>query len=245
MAVNHYFQSGVPGQFSATQELYQRLINQSIQVTGFDVYYIPRTYVNVDSIFTEDTISTFDNAIMIEMNMKDVTGFEGSGAFMSKFGLDIQDQCTFVVSRERWEQEIGRTGLTHLPRPVEGDAIYFPMSKTLFEIKRVDALDVFYQLGKLFTYDLKCEVFQYSQEKFSTGISDLDNNPYLFDVVQEDFGINMASGLMMNFVQTPNTVTQADYSLDILDPIAQNTQLTDQATVVIDWTETNPFGTIK
>jgi len=59
-------------------------------------------------------------------------------------------------------------------RPNEGDLIYFPLTDKLFEIKFVEHEEVFYQMGRLQTYDLRCELFQYSSERIDTGDTAID-----------------------------------------------------------------------
>ena len=74
------------------QNLHQDLIIESIKNFGIDVYYMPRTLNNLDNIYGEDTISSFENAHLIEMYIKTIDGFEGEGDFISRFGLEIRDQ---------------------------------------------------------------------------------------------------------------------------------------------------------
>jgi hypothetical protein len=137
--------------------------------------YIPRTLVSKDDILGEDRLSEFTSAFPIEMYFENVDSFAGQGAFIQKFGLMIEQTATLVVARRRWEQFIGRYGVTTIPtRPNEGDLIYFPLSKGLFEIKFVAHQDPFYQLGKLYVYKLQVELFQYASEAIDTGNKDID-----------------------------------------------------------------------
>jgi hypothetical protein len=109
------------------------------------------------------------------MYLENTDGFEGQGAFIQKFGLMMEQSATLVVSRRRWEQMIGRYSAAQLlNRPCEGDLIYFPLTKALFEIKFVQHQDPFYQLGKLYVYKLQVELFQYSSERLDTGVYDID-----------------------------------------------------------------------
>jgi len=163
MAKNSFFKHT-----SNEQQVVEDLTIESIQIHGQDLVYIPRTLVNKDEIFGEDTISKFADGTQIEMYIESVDGFEGDGDFISKFGLEIRDSISLVVSKKRFQQELAMT------RPNEGDLIYFPLTKGLFEIKFVEHENPFYQLGKLYTYKLSCELFQYSQEDIETGWSDID-----------------------------------------------------------------------
>jgi hypothetical protein len=109
------------------------------------------------------------------MYFENIDNFGGQGAFIQKFGLMMEQSATLVVARRRWEQFIGRYGATILPnRPCEGDLIYFPLSKGLFEVKFVQHQDPFYQLGKLYVYKLQVELFQYSSERIDTGLAAVD-----------------------------------------------------------------------
>lgn len=171
MALNQYFTQGT----SSEQNLVEDLIIESLKIYGKNFYYIPRTLVSKDDILGEDRLSEFKNSYQIEMYFESVDSFDGQGAFMQKFGLMMEQSATLVVARRRWEKLIGKKGTTILPnRPTEGDLIYFPLTKGLFEIKFVKHQDPFYQLGKLYVYKLQVELFQYASEKIDTGIPDID-----------------------------------------------------------------------
>ena len=151
------------------------LIIESLRIYGQEVMYIPRTLVSKDEILGEDRLSQFKSAFPIEMYFENVDSFGGQGAFIQKFGLMMEQSATLVVTRRRWEQFVGRYGATTVPtRPNEGDLIYFPLSKGLFEIKFVQHQDPFYQLGKLYVYKLQVELFQYASEAIDTGIAAVD-----------------------------------------------------------------------
>ena len=129
MATNPHFQH-----FDATNEQYlvQDLIIESIKIYGHDVYYMPRTLVNEDTLYSEDTISAFNDAYVVEMYIKNVDGFEGEGDFMSRFGLEIRDQITFSVAQRTFKNLLLDSTYD---RPKEGDIIYFPLTKKVF-VKR-------------------------------------------------------------------------------------------------------------
>lgn len=146
-----------------------------MSIYGQDFYYIPRKLVAKDAILGEDRLSEFKTAYPIEMYMENVEGFEGQGAFIQKFGLMMEQTATLVMARRRWDQLIGRFNQAQLPnRPCEGDLIYYPLTKGLFEIKFVQHQDPFYQLGKLYVYKLQVELFQYASEHIDTGVSEID-----------------------------------------------------------------------
>lgn len=171
MSTNVYFTQGTKNE----QFLVEDLIIESLKIYGQDFFYIPRTLVSKDEILGEDRLSKFTSSFPIEMYFENVDSFEGQGAFIQKFGLMMEQSATMVVARRRWEQMVGRFGATIIPsRPCEGDLIYFPLTKGMFEIKFVKHQDPFYQLGKLYVYKLQVELFQYSSEKIDTGVPSID-----------------------------------------------------------------------
>lgn len=173
MPRNVYFSHGTQSE----QNLYEDIIIESLRIYGHDVYYIPRTIVNENSIFNETELSKFGEAYMIEMYVDSVDGYEGDGSLLSKFGLEVRNQISFVLSRKRWNNLIGRFGNepNELIRPNEGDLIYLPLVKGLFEIRYVDGDTPFYQLQNMPTYKLTCELFEYGNEAIDTGIEEVDS----------------------------------------------------------------------
>lgn len=172
MARNVYFSHGVRSE----QHLLEDLIIEAMKIYGQDVYYIPRKILKMDRILNEDYLSSFENAFKIEMYLENVDGFEGDGKLISKFGLEIRDQITLVVSRRRWNGLIGRYGYTeNSARPREGDLIYFPLTEGLFEIKFVEDKLPFFQLNNMPTFKLMCELFEYTNENINTGVHQVDS----------------------------------------------------------------------
>ena len=178
MALNAHFDQGGgldSSGFSAEQSLIQNLYTEAIKIYGFDIYYIPRTLVNVDKIFEEDELSKFTSAHSIEMYLQSVDGFEGEGDFLSKFGVEIRDRASFVVVKSRWTEAVDdNASLIIEGRPNEGDLIYFPLTKGLFEISFVEHENIFYQANNIYTYRIDVERFVYSSEKIDTGIAAID-----------------------------------------------------------------------
>lgn len=160
------------------QGLAQDLIDEHIKIHGSTVYYLPRSLNKIDNLFHEDTISSFEDVVQIEMYLKSYETFDGGAEdIITKFGMRNNDALTFIVSKRRWQQEFDGNFAGKLAddRPSEGDIIYFPLTKGLFEIKFVEHQAPFYQLGEFYTYELKCELFEYSGEDFNTGINDIDD----------------------------------------------------------------------
>lgn len=173
MPRNVYFSQAVKSE----QHLYEDLIIESLGIYGQDVYYIPRTLVNRDNVLNEDPASKFDDAYLLEMYIENTEGFEGSGDLYSKFGLEIRDDATFIVSRRRWDTRVGvfSDNFTD-PRPQEGDLIFLPMTNSFFEITFVEDDQPFYQLSNLPVYKLTCSLFEYNDEDFETGITAIDES---------------------------------------------------------------------
>ena len=168
MPTNVFFNHAV----NTEQMLYEDLVVESLRMYGHDCFYLPREIVEEDSILGEDVQSTFGDAYGVEMYIENTDGFEGEGDLMSKFGVQIKDQATFVISLRSWERFISLdSNLATSLRPNEGDLIYFPLSGAMFEIKFVEHEDPFYQVGKLFVFKMQCELFEYAGEDFDTGTS--------------------------------------------------------------------------
>ena len=170
MATNFYFNNFTNSQ---EQHLIEDLVTESIKIYGHDVYYVPRTIVARDSLYNQDDLSTFDSAYLVDMYIKNVEGFEGEGDLFQRFGVEIRDQITFVISQRTFDLEISTA--TSLLRPKEGDLIFLPLNNKPFEIKFVEHEAVFYQMGSLQTYEMTCELYEYSGERFNTGITSIDN----------------------------------------------------------------------
>jgi hypothetical protein len=162
------------------QGLVQDLINESIQIHGIDVYYLPRQYMTEKSVIKEVIESQFNFAYPIEAYIDSYEGYGGQGTILSKFGIQELDDLNLIISRERWETYISQLiqnieNIKISNRPKEGDLIYFPYGNRLFEIKYVEHEKPFYQLRKNYVYELRCELFRYENEVINTGIDFIDN----------------------------------------------------------------------
>jgi len=165
------------GGSTSEQGLAQDLIDEHIKIHGSTVYYLPRTLNNVDNIFHETTTASFTAAVEIEMYMKSYDKFDGiQDDTITRFGLRSNDALTFVVSKRRWQEEFDGNFAGQLAddRPAEGDLIYFPLSRGLFEVKYVEHQTDMYQLGNFYAYELRCELFEYSDEEIETGVDEID-----------------------------------------------------------------------
>lgn len=275
MATNKYFR---PFTYTREQDVADDLIVESIKIYGIDVKYLPRTIVSEDILLGEDRLSTFNNAIDIEMYVKNTQGFEGEGDFLSKFDLQIRDQVTFTVARKRWGQitneklldevgfnyqvETSSTGTyanTHSlqlevgtangysitsTRPLEGDVIFFPLTNKLYEIKFVEHESIFYQHGKLYTYDLTCELFdRIGGKRINTGNTTIDviETRYTQDVLINQFVLEDDSGVLNN--EDGGYILQ-EYRIETTVNTANNEYITQQSLEYIDFSEKNPFSEV-
>lgn len=170
MATNPY----ITTKSRAEQSLYEDLLIESIQFYGQDVYYLPREVVEREDIFLDSIQSQFSDAYKVEVYIENGDAFDGEGDLFTKFGIELRDQATFVLARRRWRELIGDRLTEHQFRPREGDLIYLPLSESLFEVKRVETETPFYQLSQLPQFRMQCELFEFSDEDFDTGIIEID-----------------------------------------------------------------------
>jgi hypothetical protein len=172
MARNFYFSEKVRSEIN----LYEDLIIEALQIYGQDVYYLPRTIVNEDKIFGEDPSSRFSSSYKIEMYIDNVEGFDGEGDLFTRFGVEIRDECTFVVSKRRWSAQVQRADNDiQGDRPTEGDLIYLPLTKSYFEIRHVEHEQPFYQIENVPVYKLRATLFEYTGEDMDTGTAEIDS----------------------------------------------------------------------
>jgi hypothetical protein len=268
MAVNQFFKNTLQGGTSLNEfNLFQDLIIESIKIHGYDVQYLPRTLVNEDDLYGEDVASTFTSAPTIEMYIKDVEGFGGEGDILSRIGLEIRDQITFSVSQKRFSQMqtesvISETGYNWLSeqgdkilsegdegytlsliRPNEGDLIYFPLTNKIYEVRFVEHEEVFYQLGKLYTYELRCELFEFSNETIATGNSSIDSiqTRYSTNMLESEFLMEDGNKVM---TEDGSSIILESYRIEDFDLSANNELFTAEINTgnLIDFDENNPFG---
>lgn len=160
---------------NSEQRLVENITIELIQGIGQDCYYVPRKYFNIDKIYGEDPGSSFEKTYMIEMYIQSYKGFEGTD-IITQFGIEIKDKISLLMSRKRFKEQVTNADNTII-RPREGDLIYFPLSKSLFEINFVEHENPLYPLGKLYTYQITAELFTYSYEKMTTPNTNI-NTPY-------------------------------------------------------------------
>ena len=168
---NLYFSDG----FKSEQLLYEDLIIEAVKIYGQDLYYMPRDLVNIDSVFKEDPVSSFNSSYRVEMYVESNDGFDGEGDLFSKFGVEIRDSVTLIMAKRRWNETVRKyDNEIETDRPSEGDLIYTPFAKKLFQIMHVEHEQPFYQLSNLPVYKLNCSLFEYNDEDFDTGVGEID-----------------------------------------------------------------------
>ncbi len=189
MALNPFFLQGSPGE----QRLVQSLINEQLKIYGVEVVYIPRKFVRRETIIREVTTSRFDDNFAIEAYVNNYEGYSGQGDILTKFGMNLKDELNLIISKERFEDFISpfitndeQASLEVSTRPREGDIIYFPLGQRIFEVKFVEHEQPFYQLGKTYVYELKCELFQYEDEM--GGWSNINTSEEEIDTLLENVG---------------------------------------------------------
>jgi hypothetical protein len=172
MPTSPYFPSYYGGT-SGEQGLVQDLVDEQIKLFGTDIYYLPRTLIT-DGVLDDIIYNKFESQFQVEMLLQNVEGFGSPSEFISKFGLRITDEVRFIVSQRRWEAASDSYTLTVPTRPNEGDLLYFPLTKDLYEIKFVEREDPFYQLGKIYYYTMTAEIYEYGSDDISTGVQEID-----------------------------------------------------------------------
>ena len=285
MATNVYFNNF---SYPNEQDLVEDLTIEAIKVYGHNVKYIPKNIQEIDNLFGEDKLIKYDVAADVEMYVKNVEGFEGEGDFMSKFGLQINDQLTLTVARKRFDQikteklttevgynylqesantdapsrqflsntaasntesiilETGTTGVNNYQisseRPQEGDLIFFPLVNKLFEIKFVEHEQIFYQTGRLQTYDLRCELFKYSSERIRTGNTEIDSIETKQSLSTLAYQFKLEDDTML-LIEDGGSLLQ-EFTIETTDRAANNSFFEFEGDSVIDFSESNPFSEV-
>lgn len=268
MARNRYFNQYTP--VKQEQTLIEDLIIEAIKIYGVDVYYLPRTHVNLDRLYAEDASMRFTDALEMEMYIKSYDGFMGQEDFLSKFGLQIDESITFVIAKKRFDQALKTCLMTEysyniiseegdellqentynyegIIRPREGDLLWFPMAGYLYEVKFTENIEKFYQLGKLYTYELRCERYEYSSEKLDTGITDIDNVEETYSQSSEFIPkiLSEADELILN--EDGTYIVWDEINIERVDVTAENEYIQSKIgeNDILDFSERNPFSEVR
>jgi hypothetical protein len=213
------------------QDLAADLIEEAIQFYGYDVQYCPRTNDAYDKVLGESPSASFNLAFPIEMYIRSIDGYSGQGQFLSNLGIEIRSQIMFSVSIRRWTEVKGQQATPeNLERPREGDIIYFGLDNKLFEIKKVQKYSMFFPMGSLYTYDITCEVFEFSGENFDTGVAEIDSIAAALSIDTDEHGSIINSN--------PNF----DPTYDFISKFADNKEINEQGAEWVDFSEDDPFS---
>lgn len=223
----------------AEQDFLQDLVAEAVHVMGHDCWYVPRTVVDRDSLFTEAEYHSYDSAYLLEFYVKTTQHMGGEGAMLSKFGVELRDELTLTVSKRTFQEEV-LDKAPHLLRPREGDLIYVPMIKALFTIKYVDKKAFFYQLGDLQAYDLSLELYEGGSAEFNTGVPVIDSTYTPITDEIDDLALHTEDGYALADERDGWEILWVgpDDQVDV----TQNLAIEDEAETVIDWSERDPFS---
>ena len=269
MARNRFFNQYTP--VKQEQSLVEDLIIESIKIYGIDGYYLPRTHVNLDKIYGEDASMLFDDALEMELYVKSFDGFMGQEDFLAKFGLQVDESVTFVISQKRFTQSLKTSIITEysynmltedgdellsnrndvseydydaIIRPREGDMIWIPMFASMYEIKFTQNIENFFQLGKLYTYELRCDRIEYSSERINTDVTEIDaiEDQYSLSTANNEKLLDEDTFLFLHeddtfIVNEADVVVTAEISADN-EEIGQKIIDDD----ILDFSEQNPFS---
>lgn len=229
------------------QNLLDDLVHESIGIYGIENNYIPCTYEGEDQIYGEDSLKKYEDHYPVSMYINNIDGFGGEGDLMSKFGVEIRDSMTLSISRREFDSYISTD--TDLTRPREGDLIHFPLNNKVYKIMFVEHEPVFYQLGSLYFYELRVELFEYSNERFDTGID-------IVDRLEDNLSLNIfkldellaESGLPLNTegdVNINNEILRIDGAStfdadDVAD--SENDLFETEGDNILDFTDRDPFS---
>ena len=269
MARNRYF-----NQYSTASEqnVYEDLIIESIKIYGVSGYYIPRTSGYIDQLYAEDRLSLYDDAIELELYIKSFDGCMCQEDFLSKFGLQIDESINFLVSQKRFTQSLKTSLLTEygynlitedgnqllydvsdawdyssIIRPREGDLIWIPMLNYMYEIKFTENIEQFFPLGKLFTFEMRCDRYEYSSERIDTDITDIDaieNNFSESTSIIDNILLEDADNLLLE----DNTILLVEGEhVKTVDAESDNDYIQSRIRDddIIDFSESNPFSLVR
>ena len=258
------------------------LVRETIQIAGMDVVYVKRTRENIDTLFSDAERNKFNAGYTVEMYLQDTEGFGGEGDLVTRFGLEVRDECMLTVAADRFEAVVGSGSA-----PTIGDLIYLSLSNQIYQITWVEDQVPFFTIAKTYVYELSCQLFRYSDEEFDTGITAIDAleraSAYSIDLTLATGGtgtftvgsnvyqgtvgsetakaevsawdsstrilrvMNISGSFSNNIAITDGTASWTIESFDDqampTDNFGQNLEIETAETGIVDFTESNPFGT--
>ena len=105
----------------------------------------------------------------------------------------------------------------------------------------VNKFEMFYQLGALQTWEITCELFEYSSEKFNTGIPEIDS-------IQKNLSLNIFDWALLDedgeriLDENSDYIVMENFTLETLDAIADNSFIQSETDDFLDFTEKDPFS---
>ena len=224
---------------SQEQNLLEDLTIEAISIYGEDMFYVPRNIGKLDQVYTADDQSYYNQAFQVPVYIENVSGFTGDGNFMSKFGLEIRDQVVFSIAQKVFNQEVA--AYTNQLRPNEGDLIFFPLNNKCFQIKFVEKFEFYYQLGKLYTWKMTLELFEYADEVFNTGIPEIDAIQLRESTNVLDYTIrDEANNYIMD--ESNNFVVMEQYNLNTITGTGTNQVFQAESDGFVDFSAVDPFS---
>lgn len=220
------------------QQLWRELVREAMHVTGLDMYYLPRRQPNADRVYGEDPTQYFDSAYLTVFYMENVEGFEGEGSMLSHLGgLMIRDRITITTTVEDFADDVlaHETGFV---RPLEGHLVYFPYADKLFQIRHVENRPEYYPHGILVHYRMELELFEYSSERFYTGITEIDQ-VFLGRTTDAHYRSLTTEYFYSLLTEAGDVLVPEDYALPDLGDDSQ--VISDEADEILVWDETDPF----
>ena len=250
--LNPFFLQGSKGE----QGLVQDLVNEQLRMYGIECHYIPRKLMTSRTIMKEVVESRFDQAFPLEAYLMNIDGYAGQGDILTKFGVRVTDEATFVISKERFEEAIApfleqqEDDYELSNRPKEGDLVFFPLGKRMFEIKFVEHERPFYQLQKNYVYQLQCELFEYEDEVIDTNVNAIDEvvqtEGYIARLILSDVGSTATANTTLNFGAVQQIFLQNDgYGYLTAPTVSISTSPGVDATAVAIMTSRSGIGTAK
>lgn len=223
------------------QQILEGLVVESIQIYGQNVWYLPRVLQKKDPLYEQSDIVFYNSAYLVEMYIKDYYG-QGFGIdtnFLSKFGLEIRNQVIFIIARRTFAEQVAyEEPDIILDRPREGDLIYFPLNGRAFQIKYVNKYEMLYPLGALYSWELTCELFEYSGELFNTGIDEIDQIQLsTTDLIFWALHIENGNYLM---TEANNYLVTEKYQASVINPLDNSNTMVTTANNFIDPIFNNP-----
>jgi len=208
------------------------------------------------TIMKEVVESRFDQAFPLEAYLMNIDGYAGQGDILTKFGVRVTDEATFVISKERFEEAVApfleqqEDDYELSNRPKEGDLIFFPLGKRMFEIKFVEHERPFYQLQKNYVYQLQCELFEYEDEVIDTNVNSIDKvvqtEGYIARLILSGVGSTATANTTLAFGAVQQIFLQNDgYGYLTAPTVSISTSPGVDATAVAIMTSRSGIGTAK